>query len=229
MIVLDLHTHSRHSHDSLTRAKDIVRLAKKRGLTGVAVTDHNTIAGALEAQESNDDTVFEVIIGSEVATDAGDVIGLFLSREIQSRSAESVIEEIHDQGGLAVLPHPFRTRPSSEDTARRVDAIEVFNSREGVASNARARELALRLSKPAVCGSDAHFGFEVGSCRVLVEGDDSRAGIASGKTRVIPAGSMSIAEPVSGLIGSARLRRYSRSALIFGYSLARIIRNKDKT
>lgn len=229
MIVLDLHTHSRHSYDSFTRAKDIVRLAKRRGLTGVAVTDHNTIAGALEAKKSNDDCGFEVIIGSEIATDAGDIIGLYLSREIRSRNVECVIEEIHDQGGLAMLPHPFRAGRSKEDLAWKVDAIEVFNSREGGASNTKARELALRLAKPSVCGSDAHFGFEVGSCRLLVEGDDSRAGIISGRTTVVPAGSMSLAEPVSGLIGCVRLRRYSRSALVFGLSLARIIRNKEKT
>jgi len=229
VIALDLHTHSNHSHDSFTKAKDIVRLAKKRGLTGIAVTDHNTIAGALEAQKSNDDSRFEVIIGSEIATDAGDVIGLYLSREIQSRNVESVIEEIHDQGGLAVLPHPFRARMPGENLVLKVDAIEIFNSREGVASNTKARELALRFAKPSICGSDAHFGFEVGSCRLLVEGDDSRAGITSGRTKVVPAGSMSLAEPVSGLIGGVRLRRYSRSALVFGYSLARIVRNKDKT
>ncbi len=227
MKVLDLHTHSRHSHDSLTRPRDIVRHAKARGLTGVAITDHGTIAGALEAKRLNDDPTFEVIIGCEVASDAGDIIGLFLTDEIAARSAASVVDEIHGQGGIAVLPHPFRSRPPKDEIARRVDAIEAFNSREGHASNSRALELAQRLGKAAVCGSDAHFGFEIGSCRLIVEEGDTLTGIVAGKPRVVPAGSMSIAEPMSGLIGSARLRRFSRSALVFGYSLARIIRNRD--
>lgn len=227
MIELDLHTHSRHSHDSLTSPGTIVRLAKRRGLSGVAVTDHNTIEGALEARGSNNDPGFEVIIGSEVSTDAGDIIGLYLSEEIRSREALAVIDEIHDLGGLAVLPHPFRSKPPREDVVRKVDAIEAFNSREGSQSNSNARDLASRLGKPMVCGSDAHFGFEIGSCRLRVEGANSREGIVSGRTAVVPAGTMSFAEPMSGLIGNTRLRRYSRSVLVFGYSLARMIRNRD--
>ena len=73
----------------------VLKMAKKKGLDGVAVTDHDTIRGGLEALKVNSDPNFAVIVGSEVeTTDKVDIIGLFLTREIQSRETNEVIEEI---------------------------------------------------------------------------------------------------------------------------------------
>ena len=83
--MIDLHIHSKYSFDSLLSPKTILKVAKKKGLTGIAVTDHNTIRGGLEVKEINKDRDFTVIVGSEVQTEIGDIIGLYLSDEIKSR------------------------------------------------------------------------------------------------------------------------------------------------
>jgi len=174
----DLHTHSRHSPDSLASPAALVLEGRKKGLTGIAVTDHDTIRGGLEARDANRDPDFWVIVGAEIKTDAGDVIGLFLEREIRSRRALEVIQEIHEQGGVAVLPHPFRSRPPREDVVGAVDLLEVFNARLRPEQNRQARDLAERLERPTVCGSDAHFASDVGACRVVLPGSDVRAALA---------------------------------------------------
>ena len=105
-LCFDFHIHSKFSYDSLLSPKRIVRVAKKRGLDGIAITDHDTIKGALEASKFNDSIY--VIIGSEIRTEKGDVIGLFLNEEITSKYFDEVVDEIKSQGGLVVLPHPYK-------------------------------------------------------------------------------------------------------------------------
>ena len=78
-----------------------------KGLDGIAVTDHNTIRGGVETEKSNKSQL-EIIIGSEIKTEYGDIIGLFLNEEIKSTTFWEVIDEINSQSGLVVLPHPFR-------------------------------------------------------------------------------------------------------------------------
>jgi hypothetical protein len=167
---LDLHVHTRFSPDSVSSPDRLLDVAKRRGLHGLAITDHESIRGALVTRDRNRDPDFHVIVGCEVATEAGDIIGLFLTDEIRSRVALEVISEIHEQGGLALLPHPFQRRPPPESVAAAVDLVEVFNARSSPESNRRAQELAGRLGKPAICASDAHFVSDVGTCRVFVDG-----------------------------------------------------------
>jgi hypothetical protein len=107
------------------------------------------------------DTNLQVVIGAEYKTDLGDVIGVFLRQEIQSRLALEVVAEIHAQGGVAVLPHPFQAHPESQDLWRAVDAMEVFNARCTESQNLAANELAIRFGKPMLAGSDAHFAGEI--------------------------------------------------------------------
>ena len=105
-----------------------MKIAIRKGLNGVAITDHNSIKGGLMAKSFENDN-FRVIVGSEITTDRGEVIGLFLSEEIAPGNFGDVIAEIRDQGGLVILPHPFdRLRstafhPQSEDI-RMIDAVE---------------------------------------------------------------------------------------------------------
>lgn len=174
---LDLHVHTRYSPDSLSSPEALLQEAKRKGLNGIAVTDHETIRGGLEVRDRNRDADFHVIVGSEIKTEAGDVIGLFLEREIRTRRALDVIQEIHEQGGLALLPHPFRGRPPREDVVEAVDFLEVFNARLQPERNLQAQELAVRLGKPSVCGSDAHFSSDVGTCRLGLYGSDIRSAL----------------------------------------------------
>lgn len=161
--MIDLHIHSKYSFDSLLSPRTILKVAKKKGLTGIAVTDHNTIRGGLEVRRINKDRDFTVIVGSEIQTEIGDIIGLCLNKEIESRISIEVLEEIKDQGGFVVLPHPFRGHKLNPYIIEHSDAIEVFNGRSTVEENSKALELAQRYNKPFTAGSDAHFAGEIGS------------------------------------------------------------------
>ena len=164
----DLHIHSKYSFDSFSQPKKIVERAKRIGLDGIAVTDHNTIKGGLEVEKLTrgmDD--FVGICGAEISTDHGDIIGLFLNEDIEDRYALNVIDRIKSQGGIVILPHPFkRTENISKELLKRIDAIEVFNARgkrpTRDSKNQRAMQLAERLDLPKTAGSDAHFLFEIG-------------------------------------------------------------------
>lgn len=164
--MIDLHVHSKYSFDSLLSPRTILKVAKKKDLTGVAVTDHNTIKGGLEVRKINTDRDFSVIVGSEIQTEVGDIIGLCICEEIQSRIAAEVMKEIKDQGGFVVLPHPFRGHRLNRYVIEQMDAVEVFNSRSTPEENTRALNLAKKYNKPFTAGSDAHFASEVGNGRI---------------------------------------------------------------
>jgi predicted metal-dependent phosphoesterase TrpH len=150
----------------MMRPEKIVRVARSRGLDGIAITDHGTIRGALEtASYASED--FLVIIGAEFALKEGEIIGLFLKEELRSETILCAIDEIHAQGGIAVLPHPFKRNHEWDlDIIERIDAIEVFNARgepkQLSSKNSLANSLAKRYKKSFTGGSDAHFYFEIG-------------------------------------------------------------------
>lgn len=170
--MFDLHIHSRYSYDSFLRPETIIRVAKKKGLNGVAVTDHGTIKGGLATKEVNDDTGFIVIVGTEIETEFGDVLGLFLEREIESRRFPEVCKEIREQGGLAVLAHPYRKgKVLPEDLFGYIDFVEGFNARSPRGLNVKAQELAEKYRVPVIAGSDAHLPFEIGRGRTILNGD----------------------------------------------------------
>lgn len=104
---VDLHCHTAWSPDSLNRPEDVVRVAAERGLTHIAITDHGRIEGALAARDAAPDGL-TVIVGQEIRTHEGDLIGLFLERPIAAGlSAKDAADAVHAQGGLVGLPHPF--------------------------------------------------------------------------------------------------------------------------
>lgn len=212
-MILELHIHSRYSYDSLLDPEMIIRVARDKGLNGIAVTDHETIKGGLEAQRVNKDPGFAVIVGCEVKTEVGDITGLFLHEEIKSRNYWDVIDEIREQGGIVVLPHPYRGHKLNEVLISAVDAIETFNSRTGRAENILAEELREKHGKAAVAGSDAHFYSEIGLGRTEVndsEPEDIPALILGGKTAALVGGlSDSYLQSCSQLIKAIKLKRYS--------------------
>jgi predicted metal-dependent phosphoesterase TrpH len=183
---VELHCHSSASYDSLSAPAQIVRAAVSRGLTHLAITDHERIDAAVEVRELAPPGL-TVIVGEEVRSTDGDVIGLFLERAVPAGlSALETIAAIHEQGGLAGIPHPFdRFRFSGLVRAdeRRLDRlleaadyIEAFNARVPYArANERAALLARERGLPAVAASDAHTIMEVGVSCTRLRGSVSSA------------------------------------------------------
>ena len=207
-MVLDLHIHSRYSFDSLLKPAQIIDVARKNGLDGVAITDHNTIQGALEAKAYAGGNVI-VIIGAEINTEEGDVVGLFLSKDINSRRFEEVVNEIHSQGGIAILAHPNkRKKIINLNIFGQLDAIEGFNSRNPE-HNVEARNIAAQYNLPAVAGSDAHFAFEIGKAKTILEcGSDMESikqAILGGKTKITGESSPSYVDILSQAIRFTRI------------------------
>jgi predicted metal-dependent phosphoesterase TrpH len=165
----DLHIHSKYSHDSLLDPSKIIKISIKRGLNGIAITDHNTTKGGVEAKKANKNLDFEIIVGSEIKTEYGDIVGLFLNEDIKSRKFIEAIEEIQNQGGLSVLAHPYRQYNFPEKIIHHFDYIEGFNARSKPWQNQKSHVLASEFNKNVIAGSDAHFSFEIGKGRTHTE------------------------------------------------------------
>lgn len=172
---VDMHTHSEYSPDSRTPLATQAAAIKAAGLHVVCATDHNTIAGALRLRELADG--FRVIVGEEVSSRDGEIIGLFLETAVpRGLTAEETIARIHDQGGLVSVPHPFSRnrrfhlrRSVLERVWKDIDCIEVFNAREAFTQdNVRAAAFAKEKGLPGAVGSDAHRAQEIGRAWVEV-------------------------------------------------------------
>jgi predicted metal-dependent phosphoesterase TrpH len=157
----DFHIHSSYSLDSILTPAKIVNISRKKGLDGIAVTDHHTIRGGLESRDLNRSSLM-VIVGSEIKTEWGDVVCLFLEREITSKRFLEVVEQVRKQDGILILAHPFWKHTLSEELLNHVDLVEVFNSRISPSRNQRAERLAQKRGLPQVAGSDAHLPWEIG-------------------------------------------------------------------
>lgn len=193
MLRADLHIHTAYSADSTMPLRRIIPRCLKLGINCIAVTDHNTILGALKMKEL---APFPMIVGEEIQTLSGEVIGYFLSEEIPSGlPAEETVRRIKGQGGLVCIPHPFdRLRLS---TLRRqhleillpyIDIVEVFNSRVPLSRHsAQAWLFAQAHGFLASAGSDAHTPSEIGNAYVEMPEFDDQEGflLALAKGKVI--------------------------------------------
>jgi len=167
LLRVDLHTHTYYSPDALSSPGRFVAACLERGIECVAITDHNTIAGARLMERL---CPFKVIVGEEIRTREGEVIGLFLAEEVPpGLPLEETVRRIKEQGGLVMVPHPFdRFRHGiGEEGLRRilphVDLVETFNARTMLAAdNDAARRFAEAHGLPGVAVSDAHSPREVG-------------------------------------------------------------------
>ncbi len=170
------HVHTRNSFDSFTDPAALARHAAGLGVDVLAVTDHDTWKGAVETREAAArlGLPLTVVIAAEVATDQGDLIGLFLRSELLGRDAPSFCDAVHAEGGLVLLPHPFKWHHLDEALLERVDLVEVHNGRTSRADNTRALELARRRGLPELVGPDAHRLAEVGRARVEFDGEKPR-------------------------------------------------------
>jgi len=165
-LIADFHIHSKYSHDSLMSPESIVKRAKKVGLTCIAITDHGTIAGGVEGKKVAGRYGVEVIVGAEIKTDCGDIIGLNLNEEIKVTDWHEVIRVVRSQGGIVVLPHPYHDHTCVKEIAQCVDFIECWNSRCTTEENSNAELLAISSGKKIIYGSDAHSLSEIGLVKV---------------------------------------------------------------
>ena len=191
-VLLDLHNHTRYSPDSKLDPAELVRLAVKLGLHGVAITDHNSVDGvrvAVKAARELKD--FVVIPATEISTSEGHVLAYGVTTAIpRDLSPAETVERIVAAGGIAVAAHPYRFWSGLGEAATlsaKFAAFEAHNARTLRAGNERASRLADRSSVGRVGGSDTHFLRELGrGVTTLDEGrtsaDDLLQAIASGRT-----------------------------------------------
>ena len=176
MLRVDLHLHSIYSHDGQSSLQALIERSRECGLDRIALTDHNTVEGALELALMAPELT---IVGEEAKTREGEVIGLFITERLTPYlMPEEILDHIHEMGGLTYLPHPLDRRRANfrpervVQMAERIDIIETYNPWCDAAANAAAAKLAADLGKVAATGSDAHGIEELG--RTWMEIEDYR-------------------------------------------------------
>jgi predicted metal-dependent phosphoesterase TrpH len=168
---IDFHVHTCHSRDSFITLKQVVSFAKKRGLDGVAITDHNTVTGALKLKTSE----ILVVPGIEISTLEGHLLGINITTQIPAKMGIiETIHKIHEVGGIAVAPHPsafYKSPPSRRVSS--YDAVEVMNASSVPFPILTYfnRRFAEGLGIPQIGGSDSHYAPEIGSAYTVVEAD----------------------------------------------------------
>ena len=174
IVRIDLHLHTSASFDCRVPPLEVGRRCRQIGLSPIFLTDHDTIDGAQSLMEAQ-----PVVIGQEILTTEGELIGLFLDEAVPQRlSPEEAIAAVKGQGGLVYLEHPYDTgrrnlrEMAIERIADQIDIVEVFNGRSQPEINRRAEELRGSLGVPAGAGSDAHTLAEIGGVYVEMESFD---------------------------------------------------------
>ena len=224
----DLHVHTCYSADSLSRVEGVLSSAVKKGLGAIAITDHDEIAGALEASKiaRQRRLPLQVIVGEEVGTDRGDLLVYFLRKKIEPGSLGQVLKEVGRQRAVCCAAHPFdfarhgialEKLPGRELAA--IDAIEAFNARITFnAHNASALLFCQKAGKPFLAGSDSHHPSEVGAAYAEFE-------IAAGR-KLDAKALLSCPRKIGGSLSSPLVHFFSRYASakrrIFGLTPPRI-------
>jgi len=179
-MLLELHSHTDHSrgkkiyYDGVSTPEEMVIGAKKAGLDGIFITDHDKISGALAARKYAKKHGVKVFVGEEVETTSGHVLGLGIQEKIKpGMTVAETIDAIHKQGGISVAVHPFDIRRAGiGDEFWKCDAVEVFNSMclDRYSNNKCLKRV--NSDKPLVAGSDAHFDKMIGYGQVEVKSND---------------------------------------------------------
>ncbi len=192
----ELHCHSWHSHgrkiiwEGTASPGQMVDALKKSGFGGLALTDHDSIAGWEGARRAAKSKGMVFIPGMEVSTLSGHMIAMGISEPVKPRlPLDDTIDLIHDQGGIAIAPHPFDVRGEGvRDEFIKADAVEVFNSLNLTrVENSLTRAKARKSGLPAVGGSDAHSIEMLGMTANIIEADDADSAlrqIRKGNVRV---------------------------------------------
>jgi predicted metal-dependent phosphoesterase TrpH len=174
MLRFELHCHTVYSKDSLLDPKKLLKACQRKSIDRVAITDHNTIAGAIHARDYDP---VGVIIGEEIMTTQGELLAFFVQEEVPAGlSPPDAINRLRDQGAFISVSHPFdQFRSGSWETTNLikilplVDAIETFNSRcISRTCNQKAQEFACLHNILNTVGSDAHTAYEIGKATLLL-------------------------------------------------------------
>ena len=171
MFKMDSHIHSEYSPDSKSKLEDIFKVAKKKDIEIIGISDHNTVEGSKKAQKLAKDYDLLVIPSIEVSTLEGHILGFGCEENIKrDLQAAETIDLIHDQGGLAIIPHPYcfyRHGLLCKENYKelKIDAIETKNARFIIGyCNNKAKKLSKKENLPGLGASDAHFYKFVGDC-----------------------------------------------------------------
>ncbi|HVQ01574.1 MAG TPA: PHP-associated domain-containing protein [Candidatus Thermoplasmatota archaeon] len=179
MLKLDLHLHSCYSDDGVGSPEDIIQALRRRGLNGMALTDHNTIEGSLKARRVAP-ADFIVIPSIEITTADGHLLAFNVSSAIQpGLPLEETVEQVMDAGGIPVVPHLLRLlsgiKQSNLDKIRgKLSAIEVFNGCSTPRTNLKMAKAARAMNLGGTGGSDSHNPLYAGFSYTLVDTTDAR-------------------------------------------------------
>lgn len=173
-MMMDLHVHSAYSVDTDVEIKDILKMARKRNLSGLAIADHNEIAGSLEAYElAKEMDNFIVIRAVEISSTEGHILGYGLDKLIKrDMSPQDTVEAILRNGGTPVVPHPYRFWSGVGERVvlnTKFSAIEGLNARSPKGNNSKAMALAEKLGLGVTGGSDSHEVEEIGTGVTIFE------------------------------------------------------------
>ena len=180
MIKLDLHIHSQYSEDAIGSPKDIIKSLKKKGLQGMAITDHNTVKGGLKAVKIAPKD-FIVIPGVEISTADGHMLALNVEKNIaRNLSIQETVEKILDQGGTPIVPHLFRNmsgikKEKLKTIHQKINTIEVFNACSMPKTNLKIAKIAKEFNLGGTGGSDSHDPAYAGYAYTVVDTTDMNA------------------------------------------------------
>lgn len=197
-MIVEFHCHTDASKDSLTRPADLIKMARKKGIERLVITDHNSTRGAFAAQQLDPELV---IVGEEIMTTKGEILAAYVTEEIPAGlSPQETIGILKAQGAFISVSHPFdRLRKGGWEEKdlleiiHDVDAIEIFNARcMNPLFNLQAKAFAEKHNLAGTVGSDAHAAFEVGASVLLLEQFEGAEGMrkvirqAKYKTKLSP-------------------------------------------
>jgi hypothetical protein len=188
------------------------------------VTDHESMRGSEDVARIAEGNPSFVVRAGEYKTEKGDVIGLFLKEEITSRNSDEILSEIHRQGGLVVLPHPFKGHKLDDALLSQVDLIEAHNSRCSESQNNSAAGLAGRLGKPVMGGCDAHCAGEIGAvvtefaCELPTEENGLSNILMTAHRDILTKRVSRVYQPYSQIIKACK----TRNPLLFAYQVKQL-------
>lgn len=182
---ISLHIHSEHSKDSKQTISSIISQCLSLGYHAIAITDHNTVAGSVEASKLQPENL-DIIIGAEFSTDKGHILALFIDEQIERTCKKNgklfdfddLILKVREQGGLLFLAHPLQSKATVDHSfISKLDGYEIINAR---VHSSHREEKANKLNKIlkenypdkiVIGGSDAHTKSEVKSVYMITEND----------------------------------------------------------